>query len=50
MKNEYSTPQVEVLFLEDSDIIRTSEQGTETSIEDYGNGHWNVNMNANLNW
>jgi hypothetical protein len=49
MKNEYSTPQVEVLFLEDSDVIRTSTQGTETSIKDNGNGNWNWNENSNVN-
>ena len=49
MKIEYIAPEVEVLFLEDSDVIRTSTQGTETSINDSGNGNWNWGWNENSN-
>jgi len=39
MKKNYSTPYVEVLYTDKSDIITTSP-GTETNIIDETDGYW----------
>jgi hypothetical protein len=45
MDNKYKSPKAEIILLDKEDTIRTSQGGTETSIQDNDNGNWNLNDN-----
>ena len=42
-RNEYKAPYAEVILLDGEDVIRTSDTGIETSVQESSNGNWNLN-------
>ena len=44
MKNNYNSPEIELLFVEAADVITTSDPtlGTETPPTEAGGGSWEV--------
>ena len=43
MKN-YTTPEIELTYLSISDVISTSDVGTQTTTQDEHDGDWDLNI------